>query len=115
MKILSESEMGARFDFMRPLARESAATEVVGIWCIPFEYGDNAKGTRISISKAREIAAELRAAIAEAEKRELYQAFKAEEARVRAIEEQYTRASDQVTRLTGEIADLRRRHRRRGT
>jgi hypothetical protein len=79
MEILSEEEMAAKLDFARPLHPKPEEPEI--IWCIPFEWGKNAKGTRISIAKAKEIAAELRASVAEAEKRELRRAFDLEKKR----------------------------------
>jgi hypothetical protein len=76
MDVLTPEQMVARLDFMRPLKPEPEEPD--SAWCIPFEYGGIAKGTKISISKAREIAAELRAAVAEAEKREFKRAFEQE-------------------------------------
>lgn len=86
MEILTESQMAARLDFRRPLQPEPDPPRD-GVWCIPFEFGPSEKGTRISIAKAKEIAAELRASVAEAEKRELLHAFKAEQKRVESYGE----------------------------
>lgn len=83
MDVLSEKEMAERLDFRRPLKAEHE--EAPSMWCIPFGYGSNHKSTTITISKAREIAAQLRADIAEAEKAELLRLFKREEERANAL------------------------------
>jgi hypothetical protein len=80
VEVLTPEAMAERVNFARPLHQEKEVpTE--SMWCIPFEYGSNAKGTRISISKAREIQSNLRADIAEAEKRELRREYDREKER----------------------------------
>lgn len=106
MEILTEEEMAARVDFARPL---KPTEERESLWCIPFEYGHGAQGTRISIAKAREIAADLRANVAEAEKRELRRAFKAEQDRCKAFEGQLRDYQTRVDELFAQVAELTRR------
>jgi hypothetical protein len=74
MEVLSAQEMASRLDFQRPL-HETKEPERESMWCIPFEWGANTKGTKISIAKAKEISSELRASVAEAEMRELRRYF----------------------------------------
>jgi hypothetical protein len=107
MEILSQSELAARLDFMSPLKEPEEQRE--SQWCIPFEYGNQRKGTKISIAKAKEIAACLRADIAEAEKRELFRAFKAEEERCKRLLEQSAKAEHELNVARVEIATLNRR------
>lgn len=110
MTILTEEEMAARLDFRRPLHPTPEPKET--IWCIPFEFGPGEKGTRISISKAKEIAAELRASVAEAEKRELYRAFKAEEERCVHLSQQFSKANDEKFAALSELVILKQKLRR---
>jgi hypothetical protein len=86
MEILSEQELGGRLDYLRPLKDPSEVPEKAPFWCIPFEYGANVKGTRISLNKAKVIAAELIAAVAVAEQAEIFRAFKLEQERVKALD-----------------------------
>ncbi len=109
MKILSGEEFAARFDFVRPL--HPAPVEQLG--GVPFEYGACEKGTRISLPKARQIIAELRAEVLEVEKRELYDAFKAEEKRVESYGEQLRKANDERFAALQELDSLKRKHRAR--
>ncbi len=110
MQILTEDELVAKLDFRRPL--NPVPEERPGAWPIPFEYGACEKGTKISIAKAKQIAAELRAEVAEAEKRELYAAFKQEEKRSAAIGAQYSQAMDEKFTALAELAVLKNKHRR---
>jgi hypothetical protein len=107
MDVLTEQEMGARLDFMRPL--NPGPPEKESLWCIPFEWGANAKGTRISIAKAKEIAAELRAAVAEAEKRELRRYFDREKERGDSSCKQSAEWQQKYFEAQGEITTLKRR------
>ncbi len=111
MKIIGESEMAARLDFMRPL--HPSPEPPGGVWCIPFEWGANEKGTRISIAKAKEIAAVLRASIAEAEMRQLRKAFEEEQARTAKLVSDYSEASDARYAALAEVATLKQKLRRR--
>ena len=104
MKILTEEELVSKLDFMRPLHPPVEETE--SAWCIPFEYGANGKGTRVSVSKARQIIAELRAEVAEAEKRELYRAFKQEEERSKSLAEQAAKAQEEKFEALGRVVKL---------
>lgn len=111
MKIISAEEMATRLDFMSPI--DPPEEKRLGIYCIPFEYGDARKGTKISIAKAKEIAAELRAAIAEAEKRELREAFEGERRRNEDLKRQFAETQKALFDRERTIAELRRRPRRR--
>lgn len=111
MEILSKQQLAERLNYVRPLKPEPEPAEE-SIWCIPFEHGDCPKGTRISLSKAREIAAQLRAEIAEAEKRELFRAFKREEERARESGRQSSEHQLECARLRGELEGLRQTIRR---
>jgi hypothetical protein len=106
MEILSEGEMAARLDFARPL--KPPPEEPPSLWCIPFEWGGLPKGTRISIAKAKEIAAELRASVAEAEKRELRRAFDQEKERADAADKRSADYQHETYQLKTEIAQLHR-------
>lgn len=109
MKILSEEELAAKLDFRSPLHPPQEETE--SVWCIPFEYGGNPKGTRISIAKAKEIAAELRASVAEAEFRQLRKAFEDEKQRGEQLERQCTKALGDKFDLERQVAILKKRRR----
>ena len=111
MKILSESEVSSRFDFVRPMEREPQKPDTA--WPIPFEYGDCPKGTRISVAMAKTIAAELRAHIAEAEARVLRQAFEAEKSRAKQWEEHLVNANLLSFERLAEIERLKKRLRAR--
>jgi len=111
MEILSESELSSRIDFVSPIHPEPE--KPTGTWCIPFEYGANEKGTKVSIAKAKEIAAELRAAVAEAEKLELRQAFDREVQRSESLGEQHVAAQKENIELRAELHELKRRNRAR--
>lgn len=107
MQILTEEELSARLDYRRPLESAPEVPEREPLYCIPFEYGSNTKGTLISLALAKTIAAELRAAIAEHDKRELYRAFKQEEQRCRSLMEQVTAANDRHFDALGEMNAMR--------
>ncbi len=111
MEILTEEEMAARLDFRRPLKQEpeDAIPPRQSVYSIPFEYGANPKGTVISIAKAREIAAELRAEIAEFDKREIFRAFKQEEARSKSFGEQLSAKDKELFDAKSQIAHLERK------
>ncbi len=106
MDVLSTEEMAAKLDYRRPLKPEPEVQE--GLWCIPFEYGENSKGTRISPALAKTIAAELRAHIAEWEKRELRRAFDQEKKRAEELGRQSSEARTQLFDANQEIAALKR-------
>lgn len=110
MEILGEGEMAERLDFMRPLKEEP---EKRSMWCIPFEYGSNDKGTRISVSKAKTIAAELRAAVAEEEKAQLLVYFKREEETNKRILHEKSLLETELYAVKAKLAQLERRLRRR--
>ena len=76
------------------------------VWCIPFEWGANVKGTKISIAKAKEIAAELRAAVAEAEKRELRLAFDREIERAKELSKQSADQGNKLFEAVRQVAEL---------
>lgn len=105
MKILSADELYARLDFMSPI--HPPEEQKLGVYCIPFEYGDQRKGTRISIAKAKEIVAELRADIAEAEKQQLREAFDAELKRGEERSRQHSQLQDELMQAKQESAQLR--------
>jgi hypothetical protein len=107
MEVRSEQEMAVSLDFRRPLHPEPEERE--SIWCIPFEWGANAKGTRISIAKAKEISSELRAAVAEAEQRELRRYFDREKARGDDLSKRLAEAQRDTFEAKGEIAILKQR------
>ncbi len=111
MNIVTEEELAARLDYMSPIRPEPEKPE--SVWCIPFEYGGSAKGTRISIALAKTIAAELRASVAEAEKRELRRelrrALEGEKKRVEAYAGQIRAAQDKEFAALGEVAALKRK------
>ena len=111
MKVVTEEELAMRLEFRRPL--HPPPEEPASAWCIPFEYGANEKGTRISIPKAKQIAAELLKEVAEAEKRELYKAFQAEKRRAEEFGRQLTEAVDERTRALLQMGEMTRRRRRR--
>lgn len=70
--------------------------------------------TRISIAKAKEIAAELRASVAEAELRLVRAALVDEQTRCAELCRQYSEASDARHAAQSELAELRRKMRGRG-
>lgn len=107
MEILNEGQLAARLDYMRPLKAETENPE--SVWCIPFEYGANEKGTRISIALAKTIAAELRMHVAEADKRELRRAFDNEVKRSDETCKQSAVYQNETFQLKAEIAVLQRR------
>lgn len=115
MEILTESQLAERLDFARPLPLPDHATPTRGmappedsIWRIPFEYGTNAKGTRISVGKARQIVAELRAAVAEDECREMRKHFDRERERADAALKQSAAHQLEAAELRGTVAHLER-------
>lgn len=107
MKIISAEEMTGRLEFCRPL--HPAPDKPEGLWCIPFEFGSNEKGTRISIAKAKEIAAELRASVAEAEKRELVRAFEEEKARSEEMARWSSKYQNELFEEKRKVAELERK------
>lgn len=110
MEILTEEELAMKLDFRRPL---HPPPEPKTAWCIPFEYGANEKGTRISIPKAKQIAAELRAEVAEAEKRELFRAFEQEKARGENLSTQLSKAHVETLDAKSELVELKRKLQRK--
>lgn len=111
MKVVTEEELVARLEFRRPLPQPPEPPE--SPWCIPFEFGDCPKGTRISIAKAKEIAAELRASVAEAELRQVRKAYADEVKRSEDLCRQYSEASDGKSLALAEVAELKRKVRAR--
>src|ERR1700687_3518176 len=105
MEILNEEELAAPVDFVRPL--HPHAEEHESLWGIPFEWGASAKGTRISISKAKEIASELRAAVAEAETREMRRHFDRERERSDSLSKQLSEAHEETFVAKSAIAILK--------
>jgi len=99
-----------KLDFRRPLHPPTEKPE--SAWCIPFEYGANEKGTCISIPKAKQIAAELRAEVAEAEMRELRRAFEDERRRSQTFAEQASTAQSDALLARAEVGELTRKARR---
>ena len=79
---MSEEEMQAKFDVQKAPPKSDG----MGAWCIPFEWGVFGKDTRITVAKAKYIAATLLASVAEAEKEEVLKAFRQERDRVKAYE-----------------------------
>lgn len=78
-------------------------------WPLLFEVGNYPKGTRISIARAKEIAANLRASIAEAEMAELQHAFEREKERSATMAKIHAEAEEEVSRAHQQIATLQRR------
>ena len=114
MDILTHEQLVARLDFRRPLPHLPPAPEPAdSAWPIPFEWGDNAKGTTISVAKAKEIAAELRREVAEYEKRMLRRALDDEKSHRNQEAAARQALRDQVSQLQGEVAELKRTLRRR--
>ncbi len=111
MKVRSEGEFEARFDFVRPI--KPVAEERPGMWCIPFEYGDCPRGTRVSIAKAKEIAAALRADVAEAERLVLKVEFDKEKATVEDLKRREATAQLEKHAAIGELEALKRKLRAR--
>lgn len=105
MEVISQEQLATRLDFMRPLKEEPEEPE--GIWCIPFEWGANGKGTKISIAKAKEIAAELRRLVAEAEMRELRRAFDREVERGKELSARSSEHQREAFELQGQVANLK--------
>jgi hypothetical protein len=107
VEILSEEGLAERVNFARPL--HPSPEERRSIWCIPFEWGNNAKGTKISLSKAKEIASELRALIAQEEANELRRAFEEEKKRCERFGQAAREDQEKRFALEGEIAILKER------
>jgi hypothetical protein len=105
MEIISPEQMAAKLDYVSPLKKEDPERE--SIWCIPFEYGGARKGTKISIALAKTISAELRADVAEAEKRELRRALDQERHRSEEMGRQASQARDEQFKAMGKVALLR--------
>jgi hypothetical protein len=105
MEILSAEEMAARLDYMSPLHPKEEPRD--SLWCIPFEWGCAAKGTKITVAKAREIASELRALVAEHDMRELKRYFDKEQARVKELERRLVEEGDLKFALQQEILVLK--------
>jgi len=103
--------MGERIGFVRPL--KPTPHEVESLWCIPFEYAGNHKGTRISVSKAKEIAADLRAAIAEAEQRDMLRYFERERKHNVELRKQLAESHEREQTQSRTIQDLQRAMRAR--
>lgn len=111
MEILTPDEMAARLDYASPL--KQAPEERESLWCIPFEYGSNPKGCRISVALAKTISAELRAAVAEYEKRELRRALDQEKERAREVSKRSAEKEMALFDLQGKVALLERKLRAR--
>lgn len=109
MEILSEQEMAARLDYMKLLKQEPEVDKREPLYCIPFEYGDNPKGTKISKVLAKTIAAELLMHVAESDKREIFRAFKQEQERVESYGRQVQAANDEKYAALSEVAFLKRK------
>lgn len=109
MDILSEQELAAKVNFARPLKEPPEERE--SLWNIPFEPGNCPIGTRISVSKAREISAELRALVAEAEKRELLRYFKKERDRADQALRESAEWQQKFHEMEAEVVRLNRRKR----
>jgi hypothetical protein len=107
MEILSELQLSERVNYKRPMQEEPEKPD--DAWPIPFEYGANIRGTRISIGLAKTISAELRAEVAEAEKRQLYHHFKYEERRANDNSKRYADEQLKVYELQGEVTRLKRK------
>lgn len=107
MKVLTPDEFEAKFDFVRPI--NPAPEPSTSTWCIPFEYGDCPKGTKVSIAMAKQISAELRSAVAEAEKRELRVAFDEARASVEDLKAREAKAQLEAYAAVGELAALKRK------
>jgi hypothetical protein len=113
MDILSQQQMRDRLDFMRPLHKKEDESPARNDYPIPFEYGSNEKGTRISVSKAKVIAAELLKEIALVEKEEILRYFKREEETVKRVLHESAQYQSQTHELKAQIAVLERRLRNR--
>lgn len=107
MDILNSEELAAQLDFVSPLHPEPE--EPQGVYCIPFEWNGARKGTKISVAKAKEISAELRAQVAEAEKRIIRKAFDKEVERTTAYAKQLSEWQDKYYKQTTEVAVLHNR------
>lgn len=114
MEILTEEEMAMRIDFRSPLQKEDpdAIPPRQSVYSIPFEYGNANKGTMVSVAKARQIVAELRAELAEWDKREIFRAFKQEQARSKEFADQVSKATRDLYDAKATIAHLERALRR---
>ena len=110
---MSQEALAAKLDFMRPLHAVEPEREE-GMWRIPFEWGSNEKGTKISIAKAREISSELRAQVAEAEYRELRRYFDKEVERGAELERQLSELQRKLFESSTAIILLEEKLRRRG-
>ena len=107
MEVVSEEQLAEKLNFVRPLHPEPEKAD--STWCIPFEYGANQKGTRISISLAKTISAELRAAVAEVEKRELRRALDEEKKRIDGQSKTYSELQSQLFDTQNEVAILKQK------
>ncbi len=119
MEVLTEAEMAARLDFRRPL-KEEPYKQVQGpsLWRIPFEWGGLPKGTLITVAKAKEIAAELRRLVAEAEVEDWRRAFEEEKDRCKTFEASLSKSHEetfQVKRERNVLAEELRRLKRKKT
>jgi hypothetical protein len=111
MDVLSEQEMAAKLDFASPLKPEPEQRE--SLWCIPFEYGDSRKGTRISIALAKTIAAQLLMHVAQAEQRELRRYFDREKERGDSLGRQLSESHGREQQQAATIAQLQKQLKRR--
>lgn len=114
MEILSQDDMDARIGSARPLNKAAADADANGesLWCIPFPEGGHPE-TRISIMRAKIIAAELTIRVLEAEKRQLLRGFKKEQERGKESGRQYTEMSNRWMEAQNEVMKLRKRRRKR--
>lgn len=118
MKVLSEDEFTSRLEYLRPLhPSKEVESNATTAWPIPFEYGANEKGTRISVPKALQIIAELRAAVAEENARQMRRYFDEEKARGDRLVSEISKSNEELLDARTEISTLKRKinARRRAT
>lgn len=114
MEILSQEALDSRISSTRPLNKAAADADDhdESLWNIKFPEGGH-PDTRISIMNAKLIAANLTIRILEAEKRQLLREFKREQKRTEDIGHQYSEMSDRWMTSQGEVAQLKKRLRKR--
>lgn len=114
MDILTKEAMDARISSARPLnkAAEDADDNDESLWNIPFPEGGH-PSTRVSIMNAKLIAANLTIRVLEVEKHQLLREFRKEQKRGEEISRQYSEMSDRWMDAQGEVAQLKRRLRRK--
>jgi hypothetical protein len=114
MEILKQGDIDARISSVRPLSKAAADADDNDetLWNIRFPEGGH-PDTRISIMNAKLIVANLTIRVLEAEKRQLLREFKREQKRGEDITKQYSEMSDRWMRAAGEVAQLKRRLRKK--